>query len=94
MSMCGTEQVSPISFLACLWPYECSTEPQLVQNSCAPYLSATLTEVAGKEVNSTRFVPFALYSVRPVISAPQADHFWAHPERDVVVRSKEQDGIL
>lgn len=86
MSSCGTptEHMSPISVLAHLWPYECSTEPQLPQNSCAPYLSATLTEVPGKEVNSTRFVPLALCPVRPVIiSAPQAEHLRAHAKRDM-----------
>ncbi|XP_062345894.1 transcription factor E2F5 isoform X2 [Cinclus cinclus] len=43
--------------------------------------SATLTEMPGKEVNSTHFVPVC--SVRPgIISAPQVDDLGAHPERD------------
>lgn len=96
MSSCDipTEQMSPISVLARLWPYECRTEPQLLHNSGASYLSGTLTDVPGKEVNSAHFVPFALCSVRPlIISAPQADHLRPYPERDVIRSRKRCDKI-
>lgn len=47
----------------------------------------------GKEVNSTRFVPFALCSVRPVY-LPLKQMTSGLIQRDVVIRSKGQDGIL
>lgn len=83
--------MSPISVLAHLWPYECSTEPQLLRINVLP-TSVPLSLRQGGELDS--LCSFCTVFCKASISAPQADDLRAHPERDVVIRSKGQNGIL